>query len=336
MVSLVGCADDETLNPSGSTCGVLNNVHSSAGASIAGNESIGGLSEYGFSAGASGEVTITPPTSSDCGAEIAQRLQGLCASCEVQGDAACEELTRRLFDLSQTPIEACAACGDAICSPGETGVEDDSGDTYCPLDCTACGDGTCGGKEALECPNNTNSATCHICQEDCSVCGDDACTGNENPTACPQDCEAECGDGDCKNGEQGNDPNAALYCPADCQGGSAKCGDGRCTPGVETPGSCAADCQACGDNICSAPTVCHVNGACANPPCTPETVCGAEDATTCAQDCAPQCQVDKERCNGNSREICNFLSRWEILACPDGSQCAVTAEDTNLTECVPQ
>lgn len=228
LAAFAGCADDETLNPSGSTCAVLSGVHASQGASIAGNEEIGGLSSYGFSAGANGEVTVTPPTSSDCGAEVAQRLQGLCATCEVQGDAACEEATRRLFDVSQTPIEACAACGDGVCSPGESAAMNDPRGIYCPEDCGGtCGDGQCSGNEALECPGG-ESLTCKVCESDCSVCGDDRCSGTEDPTSCPQDCAGECGDGACLNGEQGVDENAPLYCPRDCQGAVCDQDDERC------------------------------------------------------------------------------------------------------------
>ncbi len=317
MALLANCGDPaESLNPSGSTCGVLNTVQANAGGTISGNTSTGGLSDYSFEAGASGEVDIQPPSASPCGDEIAQRLQGLCAVCEQNGGAACESLAKDLFNPANgTFPEACAACGDSVCSPGESAV-DAPGKITCALDCTggtSCGDGTCA---ALENPQT--------CPQDCeTACGDGTCDGDESNATCPEDCESACGDGTCDSGEQGLDPQAPNYCRVDCCQ-AVSCGDGICSESCENVGSCAQDCQKCGDDICSDAStggseslgscprdcsvcgdgVCSRNEVIANPNaeagerlcvvdcCATQAVCGdgtcspgCETAESCAQDC---------------------------------------------------
>lgn len=318
MALLSNCGDPaENLNPSGSTCGVLNTVQASAGASIGSSSSTtGSLADYSFEAGASGDVNIQPPMATPCGNEIAQQLQGLCALCEAQGEGNCEATVKGYFDPTNLRLfpEACAACGDGFCTAGESANPGDEG--YCEVDCgsgTFCGNGICSQLETIE-----------TCPADCGgTCGDGVCRNDETPQTCPQDCNSSCGDGTCDSGEQGLDPQAPNYCRVDCCQG-VSCGDGICSESCENVGSCAQDCQVCGDDICSDAStggaeslgscprdcsvcgdgVCSRNEVIANPNaeagerlcvvdcCATQAVCGdgtcspgCETAESCAQDC---------------------------------------------------
>jgi hypothetical protein len=44
----------------------------------------------------------------------------------------------------------------------------------------------------------------------CTACGDGSCTGRENPCNCPDDCGPHCGNWTCEPGED------RETCPADC------------------------------------------------------------------------------------------------------------------------
>lgn len=305
LVGLTNCGDEEQeLNPSGSKCAVLSAVHGEAGASISGNQATGPLASYGFEAGVNGEVTVTPPSASACGNEVAQRLQGLCAVCEQNGAGACETLAQDLFNPGNAANfpASCSACGDGFCTSGESAV-DEPGKVKCELDCTggtSCGDGVCASTESPQ-----------TCPQDCeTACGDGTCDNDESVDTCPQDCTAgtACGDGFCASTEQGNDPDDVdNYCPQDCCTG-VQCGDGRCAPKCESVGSCAADCQECGDDICS-----------------DESTGGSENANTCARDC----------------DICGdgTCGRAEVLRDPDAERgqrvCTQDCWVRNDGECSP-
>ncbi len=165
----LGCPADDNADDvlEATSCSVLSTIASSATSSISGNVSQGGLESYGFSSDSSSNTTVTPPASSPCGNEMAQRLQGLCALCENTGETACVDALDRLFDMERTPIEACAACGDGICSPGESAREGDGDNTFCPEDCSGnCGDGECTGIENFACPEGAPADVCVVCQQE--------------------------------------------------------------------------------------------------------------------------------------------------------------------------
>ena len=118
---------------------------------------------------------------------------------------------------------ACAACGDGVCSVGET----------CPQDClTACGDGTCQYPEAVAC--NDGPAGCVECPSDCLFgCGNGMCEGLETAASCPQDCTSTptCGNTICDSNENN------ITCPLDC----AICGNTVCER-YENRFTCPFDC----------------------------------------------------------------------------------------------
>ena len=155
-------------------------------------------------------------------------------------------------DLESCPLD-CAACGDGTCSPAEGPIE-------CPVDCcgggeggAGCGDGLCVGYACGEDP-----ATCPV---DCgTACGDGVCERGESPEVCVPDCKRFVfGIGVCEPTDGGPET-----CPEDC---GAACGDCACEPGEDFV-SCPIDCGFCGDGVC---TMCaHV----------------AEDPERCPADCA--------------------------------------------------
>lgn len=265
LLTLAACGGEEIPEEAFQECAVLSTVQKSSSGSISGNVNIGGLEDYGIDASGSSSASVTPPADTPCAREIASRLQGLCAVCQQQGEAACETATEAVFDISRTPIEACAACGDGVCSPGESAVENDGDATFCPQDCSSsnCGDGICDALENFSCqPNDPN---CIACPQDCNnTCGDGTCEGTESPQSCPQDCGVTCGDGNCERGE------TPESCPQDCR---STCGDFSCQPD-ERVESCPVDCQECGDGICS-DTSSHPD----------PNLAGRENANTCAIDC---------------------------------------------------
>ena len=119
---------------------------------------------------------------------------------------------------------ACAACGDGVCSVGET----------CPQDCfTACGDGVCRYPEAFECGPD-DPPECLECSSDCLfACGNGMCEGPETSESCPQDCTpiSTCGNDICDSNEN------RLTCPFDC----AVCGNTICEL-YEDRFTCPFDC----------------------------------------------------------------------------------------------
>ncbi len=281
-------------------CAVLSGIASSSTVSISGNLKSGNLDSYSFSQDSSSNTVVTPPSASACGDEIAQRLQGLCATCQNSGEAACINLTETLFDIKKTPVEACAVCGDDACSPGESARSEDAG--YCPQDCTAgCGDGACNGLENVSCEGR-DPAECVACPVDCgNACGNDICDPGEgfiaiperNLIACPQDCADPCGDAQCTSGENPQPRTAEnpLGCPQDC----SACPDNYCTPDIENAITCPQDCATCGDTICSegaenlssCPQDC---ATCGDNICTqPATGTVKEDAINCPRDCTALC-----------------------------------------------
>lgn len=263
-------------------CAVLSSVQKSSGGSISGNESMGALGGYEISGSASSSASVTPPADTPCAREIASRLQGLCAVCEQGSEAACASATADVFDIAKTPIEACAACGDGVCSAGETAREGEEG--YCPQDCEGnCGDGFCDNLEQDNCDEDS-PPECVACPQDCTAtCGDGTCQPSENFVDCPVDCAPPCGDGTCSNGEQCSNPDAPLYCVNDCC--SSTCGDSRCQDD-ENPLTCADDCTVCGDGICSEAVLLGSDEQARN-------VC-AIDCDTCGDDICGRSEVATE------------------------------------------
>ena len=288
----VDLATDEAVHTS--SCSVLSEVSASAGGSISGNSSQGELGSYALEADGSASFTVRPPSASACGNEMAQRIQGLCALCDNSGPMACERALELLFDIRRTPIEACAACGDGVCSPGESARRDQPNAIFCPEDCGGnCGDGQCTGLESFTCPEGAPLDVCVPCPQDCTnSCGNGVCDPGEASRdipergliACPEDCGTPCGDGVCGRGENPREPGPdnPLGCPQDC----ARCGNGVCE-GFENPITCPQDCAVCGDGICST---------------------GVENLQNCPQDCAV--------CGDG---ICTFIPgvvEETVLTCP--------------------
>jgi MYXO-CTERM domain-containing protein len=160
------------------------------------------------------------------------------------------------------------------------------------------------------------------------LCGDIVCDPTfENSTLCPQDCNADCGDGVC-NGDES---------PSSCSDDCGTCGNGTCDPG-ETRDDCLEDCgAACGDDVCDGDigedssncddcaAVCG-DGACTgdegvlddngNPGCAVDCLCGdltcdpdiGETPETCCDDCG--CPTGLEVCVANE-------CRSRLLTCGD-------------------
>jgi len=119
------------------------------------------------------------------------------------------------------------------------------------------------------------------------TCGNDVCDTGEDPTSCPEDCEANtCGNNVCEVSEDG------TTCPADCM--PTTCGDGTCDAPTENPAKCPADCAwaTCGNGVCEAGEDnscvedCFVN-LCGNGICD-----YSEDPVVCPQDCDAVVNVD--------------------------------------------
>jgi hypothetical protein len=148
------------------------------------------------------------------------------------GDMVCDPATLEDARTCPTDCAPISMCGDGVCGAGENAA-------FCPEDCsisTGCGDGVCDGSEdPVTCPRDCAS----------SLCGDGLCGRSESPESCPEDCLGACGDGRCSPGE---DPR---NCPFDC-GIEGSCGDGACGIG-ESPRTCPLDCARCGDGVCSPP-----------------------------------------------------------------------------------
>ncbi|MEZ4471449.1 MAG: DUF4215 domain-containing protein [bacterium] len=130
---------------------------------------------------------------------------------------ACQACGNGTCDPGETP-ENCPEdpcppiCGNGICDPGETREN-------CPADvpkfCTICGDGYVGGDEECDDGNSDNTDTCNT---SCELCGNGICGKYENSTTCRPDCpEAEADAGPRLTGADLTD-NCSMTRP---QGGSA-------------------------------------------------------------------------------------------------------------------
>jgi uncharacterized repeat protein (TIGR01451 family) len=154
-------------------------------------------------------------------------------------------------------------------------------------------------------------------------CGDGYCEYPENEYSCPSDCgypateppgrcsKAVCGDGVCTEGCE-----TAGSCTADC-GESCDdiiCGDGVCAwNDCEGSWNCEADCQWCGDGICAAAE----RGECPEdcPSICGDGVCDADESfASCPSDCEPVCGDGV--CNGG--ETFSTCSRDCEPVCGDG------------------
>ncbi len=201
--------------------------------------------------------------SADCGNDICETgEQNVCArDCSTTNTT--NSCGNGVCNSNETPASCpvdCGStfprCGDGLCQTNEPNT--------CPQDCLSnvqrCGDGLCTGTE-----NPTN------CAYDCVPpphCNDGICTGNESQT-CPLDCQtAQCGDWVCQ-------ANETHTCPQDCQTGNNFCGDGVCRDG-ENGNTCAIDCS-CPSTACTDVQTCNsVGGSCAS-----EYACGVGGSCCC-------------------------------------------------------
>ncbi len=140
----------------------------------------------------------------------------------------------------------------------------------------------------------------------------------------------------------GSDPNLTAEATSMCGGGASVdvlYQNGEATGSCMGEGSCRVLCQFAVPCKCDVETIsrdelvckaCTDAGACGNGMCE-----AGETPESCPNDCAAVCESGKERCNGNARDICNVRGQWEMVACPDGTQCSTTENNRDLTECAP-
>ena len=196
-----------------------------------------------------------------------------CSGPEKCGDGTCDE-----GENCANCSDDCQACTGPCCSPHEGPGCSDGG---CQASVCAADESCCSGDWSWECAQLA-ADLCPSCSSDV-VCGDDECAPSENPTNCPEDCNANendflscmfgvcedelltcfdddaCADAfpcleDCvNNGGTGctstcmpNPESDVFYQVGLCGGQNGCgniCGDGSCGPG-ETNQSCPEDCDA--------------------------------------------------------------------------------------------
>lgn len=200
-----------------------------------------------------------------------------------------------------------------------------NGGCKCAEDCS--GHGECTGKQGESVHYLATNAWKCVCDEGwfgprCdtpTTCGDGPCTEahGEDCLTCELDCLActtSCGDGVC----QATVGENCDSCPYDCE--VCACGDGQCTPGVETCSSCASDCGACpvcGDGVCAAwsPTAPFKMQKSSD---SGEWMGFNEDCGNCPQDCG---ECDGCCCTSNDSPGCKdptiseCVCRYEPACC---------------------
>ena len=138
-------------------------------------------------------------------------------------------------------------------------------------------------------------------------CGNGDCEQGETGNNCPADCGLEgpeCGDGDCQPGENpGN-------CPEDCEGNGPECGDGDCQPG-ENPGNCPEDCEGNGPE-------------CGDGDCQP-----GENAGNCPEDCEVPGGGDTFDCLA---EGCDTGQCLDFAGCTISFNCMADCDDVDCAE----
>ena len=220
------------------------------------------------------------------------------------------------------PVDCAISCGDSVCDSDESPLN-------CPVDCAVgCGNGSCdAGESSVNCANDCGAScgdeACNgdestvSCVSDCgSNCGDGACNGDENTVNCASDCGSECGDGACTGNESSAD------CSADC---GADCGDGKCEAGLESCGSCLADCP------------CSNGKSCDGESC----ICGPSPHYKMVDDlCLPSCGALKGDMGWGGTTCCSQGCTaaggpsWDCDYCCAGTDtCAATTNPDPVEEC---
>jgi hypothetical protein len=113
--------------------------------------------------------------------------------------------------------------------------------------------------------------------------------------------------------------------------------EGKVVGSCEGEGSCQVLCQFavpcdCGVREISDEGVfcesCSDGAACGNDTCE-----ATETPESCPTDCGAVCTAGQERCNGDNREVCSQVGRWDSLSCPQGETCR--PQDDETTACAP-
>lgn len=165
-----------------------------------------------------------------------------------------------------------------------------------------------------------------------AACGEDGTAGTKVAEECVQsDLIAQCPAGTAPQ----LDAQARSFCEGSAnadflnQNGavSGKCfGEGSCQVLCTFPMACKngvesftdqgvvcvadEDLAGCGDGVCDA----------------------GETPASCAIDCGAVCTPDRERCQGDNREICNAQGRWELVMCAETRRCEEADAGTSCVD----
>ncbi len=162
-------------------------------------------------------------------------------------------------------------------------------------------------------------------------CGEDATQGARVAEECVQsDLIAQC--------PPGSDPRLDAEAKTMCEGSADAdfiTQSGSISGQCRGEGSCQVLCQFEVPCPCGVETITDEGIVCTQctdlPGCGDGTCEGMENPDNCAADCGPVCVPDRERCNGDNREICNVQGRWELVACGEGRRCD---EAEGTTQCL--
>jgi hypothetical protein len=162
-------------------------------------------------------------------------------------------------------------------------------------------------------------------------CGDDATRGARTAEECVQsDLIDQC--------PPGSNPLFDAQAKTLCEGAADAdliAQNGSVSGQCRGEGTCKVLCQFQVPCECGVLTISEDELVCAD--CTDLPGCGngmcegTENPDNCAIDCGAVCTPDRQRCNGDDREICSVQGRWERVACGEGRRCE---EAEGTTQCI--